>query len=160
MPVNDFEISAEWPSPHYFPMVPGHEVAGIVEEVGTGVTNFKKGQQVGVGCMVDSCRNCDNCSRGLQQYCCGGGAVYTYNGLITVRGNSNHLFRTSPSIFRMSPKFTSTTIHKAKSLTEGTLLGSQLTKNMSWTSLSPFHRQLQGHSYVQVIFLHSGESLN
>ncbi|MFF3413080.1 NAD(P)-dependent alcohol dehydrogenase [Streptomyces sp. NPDC002698] len=63
-----------------FPMVPGHEIAGIVEEVGSGVTKFKVGDRVGVGCLVDSCRECDNCAAGLEQYCTGGG-VGTYNSV-------------------------------------------------------------------------------
>lgn len=63
-----------------FPMVPGHEIAGIVSEVGSGVTKFKVGDRVGVGCLVDSCRECDNCKAGLEQYCTGGG-VGTYNAL-------------------------------------------------------------------------------
>ncbi|MET7482564.1 NAD(P)-dependent alcohol dehydrogenase [Streptomyces sp. NPDC005538] len=63
-----------------FPMVPGHEIAGIVSEVGPGVTRFQVGDRVGVGCMVDSCRECDNCKAGLEQYCTGGG-VPTYNGV-------------------------------------------------------------------------------
>ncbi|MCX4988814.1 MULTISPECIES: NAD(P)-dependent alcohol dehydrogenase [unclassified Streptomyces] len=63
-----------------FPMVPGHEIAGIVSEVGSGVTKFKVGDRVGVGCLVDSCRECDNCKAGLEQYCTGGG-VGTYNAV-------------------------------------------------------------------------------
>ncbi|MET9890656.1 NAD(P)-dependent alcohol dehydrogenase [Streptomyces sp. NPDC006465] len=63
-----------------FPMVPGHEIAGIVSEVGSGVTKFKVGDRVGVGCLVDSCRECDNCRAGLEQYCTGGG-VGTYNAV-------------------------------------------------------------------------------
>ncbi|MEV7991660.1 NAD(P)-dependent alcohol dehydrogenase [Streptomyces sp. NPDC086077] len=63
-----------------FPMVPGHEIAGVVAEVGTGVTRFAVGDRVGVGCMVDSCRECDNCEAGLEQYCTKG-AVMTYNGV-------------------------------------------------------------------------------
>ncbi|GAA3297425.1 NAD(P)-dependent alcohol dehydrogenase [Streptomyces cinereospinus] len=63
-----------------FPMVPGHEIAGIVAEVGSGVTGFAVGDRVGVGCMVDSCRECDNCKAGLEQYCTQG-AVMTYNGV-------------------------------------------------------------------------------
>ena len=47
-----------------FPMVPGHEIAGIVAEVGSGVTRFAVGDRVGVGCMVDSCRECENCQAG------------------------------------------------------------------------------------------------
>jgi uncharacterized zinc-type alcohol dehydrogenase-like protein len=64
-----------------FPMVPGHEIAGVVSEVGPGVTRYKVGDRVGVGCMVDSCRECDNCKAGLEQYCTGGGMVGTYNAL-------------------------------------------------------------------------------
>lgn len=63
-----------------FPMVPGHEIAGLVSEVGPGVTKFAVGDRVGVGCMVDSCRECDNCKAGLEQYCAKG-ATMTYNGL-------------------------------------------------------------------------------
>ncbi|MFJ6524337.1 MULTISPECIES: NAD(P)-dependent alcohol dehydrogenase [Streptomyces] len=64
-----------------FPMVPGHEIAGVVTEVGPGVTKFAVGDRVGVGCMVDSCRECDNCKAGQEQYCTGGGMVGTYNAL-------------------------------------------------------------------------------
>ena len=63
-----------------FPMVPGHEIAGVVSEVGSGVTKFKVGDRVGVGCMVDSCRECENCRAGLEQYCLKGN-VGTYNAL-------------------------------------------------------------------------------
>ena len=64
-----------------FPMVPGHEIAGVVSEVGPGVTAFRAGDRVGVGCMVDSCRECENCRAGREQYCTGGGMVGTYNAL-------------------------------------------------------------------------------
>ncbi|WP_369172010.1 NAD(P)-dependent alcohol dehydrogenase [Streptomyces sp. R28] len=63
-----------------FPMVPGHEIAGIVSEVGPGVTKYQVGDRVGVGCLVDSCRECDNCKAGLEQHCTGGG-VGTYNAI-------------------------------------------------------------------------------
>jgi uncharacterized zinc-type alcohol dehydrogenase-like protein len=52
-----------------FPMVPGHEIIGRVTAVGSAVTKFKVGDRVGVGCMVDSCRNCSACAKGLEQYC-------------------------------------------------------------------------------------------
>jgi alcohol dehydrogenase (NADP+) len=61
-----------------FPMVPGHEIAGIVTAVGSKVTKFKVGDKVGIGCMVDSCRTCEQCKEGLEQYCAVG-AVWTYN---------------------------------------------------------------------------------
>ncbi|MFF1907983.1 NAD(P)-dependent alcohol dehydrogenase [Kitasatospora sp. NPDC058218] len=65
-----------------FPMVPGHEIAGVVAEVGPGVTRWTVGDRVGVGCFVDSCRECDNCRAGLQQFCTGtGGPVFTYNSV-------------------------------------------------------------------------------
>lgn len=63
-----------------FPMVPGHEIAGIVSEVGSGVTKYQVGDRVGVGCLVDSCRECENCKAGLEQYCTGGN-VGTYNAV-------------------------------------------------------------------------------
>ncbi|MGV9338470.1 NAD(P)-dependent alcohol dehydrogenase [Streptomyces sp. NPDC003688] len=64
-----------------FPMVPGHEIAGVVAEVGPEVTKFAVGDRVGVGCMVDSCRVCENCEAGLEQYCTGTGTVWTYNAV-------------------------------------------------------------------------------
>lgn len=72
-------VKAEWGQPNY-PVVAGHEIAGVVTEVGSEVTKYKVGDHVGVGCFVDSCRECDNCKAGLQQYCTGeGGMVGTYN---------------------------------------------------------------------------------
>ena len=64
-----------------FPMVPGHEIAGVVAEVGPGVTRFSVGDRVGVGCMVDSCRECENCKAGLEQYCLKGATIWTYNSI-------------------------------------------------------------------------------
>ncbi|MFJ2606560.1 NAD(P)-dependent alcohol dehydrogenase [Streptomyces sp. NPDC091279] len=63
-----------------FPMVPGHEIAGVVSEVGPGVTTYQVGDRVGVGCMVDSCRECENCLKGLEQYCLEGNTG-TYNAV-------------------------------------------------------------------------------
>jgi len=64
-------------------MVTGHEIGGVVAAVGEAVTTFAVGDLVGVGCMVDSCRSCKYCQRGLEQYCKGkgnggGGGVFTY----------------------------------------------------------------------------------
>jgi alcohol dehydrogenase (NADP+) len=61
-----------------FPMVPGHEVAGMVATVGSKVSKYKVGDKVGVGCFVDSCRTCDECKQGLEQYC-SVHTVWTYN---------------------------------------------------------------------------------
>ena len=52
-----------------YPIVPGHEIAGVVTAVGANVTRFKEGDRVGVGCMVDSCRTCPSCQAGEEQYC-------------------------------------------------------------------------------------------
>ncbi|MNJ26650.1 NADP-dependent alcohol dehydrogenase C 2 [compost metagenome] len=52
-----------------YPIVPGHEIAGVVTAVGANVARFKEGDRVGVGCMVDSCRTCSACREGLEQYC-------------------------------------------------------------------------------------------
>ncbi|MFJ8018633.1 NAD(P)-dependent alcohol dehydrogenase [Streptomyces sp. NPDC096339] len=78
-----------------FPMVPGHEIAGVVTAVGPGVTEYRPGDRVGVGCMVDSCRRCDNCRDGYQQFCVNG-AVETYgstgrDGEPTYGGYSTHI---------------------------------------------------------------------
>ncbi len=62
-----------------FPMVPGHEIVGRVLETGSQVTRYKAGDLVGVGCLVDSCRVCDSCGKGLEQYCQQGFSA-TYNG--------------------------------------------------------------------------------
>jgi len=58
----------EWGFTKY-PVVPGHEIVGRVREVGAGVTTHKVGDMVGVGCMVDSCRTCEPCSEGEEQFC-------------------------------------------------------------------------------------------
>jgi alcohol dehydrogenase (NADP+) len=62
-----------------FPFTPGHEIAGVVAAVGPDVTRYKVGDRVGVGCFVDSCRECENCLAGEEQYCLKG-EVQTYGG--------------------------------------------------------------------------------
>jgi uncharacterized zinc-type alcohol dehydrogenase-like protein len=84
-------VRAEWGEPHY-PLVVGHEIAGVVSAVGAEVTKHKVGDRVGVGCLVNSCGECSSCLAGLEQYC-KRGAVGTYNakdrdGTITQGGYS------------------------------------------------------------------------
>ncbi|CAG4895206.1 NAD(P)-dependent alcohol dehydrogenase [Paraburkholderia gardini] len=68
----------EWKNTVY-PAVPGHEIVGRVTAVGPQVSNYRVGDLVGVGCLVDSCRTCPSCKEGLEQYC-EAGFVGTYNG--------------------------------------------------------------------------------
>ncbi|MEY9943535.1 NAD(P)-dependent alcohol dehydrogenase [Kitasatospora sp. GAS1066B] len=88
------QVNADWGVGTY-PMVPGHEIAGVVAEIGTGVTKYAVGDRVGVGCFVDSCRECDNCRAGQEQYCTSG-MIGTYNsqgkdGRPTYGGYSTHI---------------------------------------------------------------------
>ncbi|OBJ01213.1 alcohol dehydrogenase [Mycobacterium sp. 1165196.3] len=81
----------EWGTPSY-PLVVGHEIAGVVTAVGSAVTKHKVGDHVGVGCMVNSCGQCRSCQAGLEQYC-SRGTIFTYNatdkdGTITQGGYS------------------------------------------------------------------------
>ncbi len=72
------QVRDEW-SGAIFPMVPGHEIIGRVSKVGTAVTKLAVGDMAGVGCLVDSCRDCDPCRHGTEQFC-QKGAAQTYNG--------------------------------------------------------------------------------
>ncbi len=72
------QVRNEWGGAIY-PMVPGHEIVGKIIKIGDHVKSFKVGDLAGVGCFVDSCRECENCKENLQQYC-EKGLVGTYNG--------------------------------------------------------------------------------
>jgi alcohol dehydrogenase (NADP+) len=87
-------VRGEW-GPMPYPLVPGHEIAGVVAEVGTQVSRHRVGDRVGVGCMVNSCRECVNCRNGDEQYCTRG-MVPTYagtdrDGTVTQGGYSTHV---------------------------------------------------------------------
>tara|TARA_Y100000815_G_scaffold214045_1_gene198967 strand:- start:508 stop:1560 length:1053 start_codon:yes stop_codon:yes gene_type:complete len=71
-------IRNDWKNSQY-PVVPGHEIVGRVTKVGANVSKFKEGDLVGVGCLVDSCQECESCKEDLEQYC-ENGATFTYNG--------------------------------------------------------------------------------
>ncbi|KAH6799416.1 cinnamyl alcohol dehydrogenase 9 [Perilla frutescens var. frutescens] len=84
-------IKNEWGFTKY-PIVPGHEIVGIVTEVGNKVEKFKAGDKVGVGCLVGSCRECDQCSNDLENYCAKQVLTYSatyFDGAITYGGYSN-----------------------------------------------------------------------
>ena len=71
------QVREEWGS-SLFPMVPGHEIVGRVTSIGSGVSKFSVGQLIGIGVFIDSCRECENCLKGIQQYCLNG-MTGTYN---------------------------------------------------------------------------------
>jgi uncharacterized zinc-type alcohol dehydrogenase-like protein len=71
-------VRGEWGGTTY-PCVPGHEIVGRVVKAGRGVKKFREGDLAAVGCMVDSCRTCDNCRDDLEQFCDSPGPVFTYN---------------------------------------------------------------------------------
>ncbi|MEU6425047.1 NAD(P)-dependent alcohol dehydrogenase [Microbispora sp. NPDC046973] len=87
-------VNGDW-GPQPYPLVPGHEIVGIVAEVGAAVTRHQVGDRVGVGCMVNSCGECANCRNGDEQYCVKG-MVPTYGGVdrdgtVTQGGYSTHI---------------------------------------------------------------------
>jgi len=89
-----------------YPLVPGHEVVGRVAKVGKNVTKFKVGDYAGIGCMVDSCRECNPCKKGLEQYC-EEGNVQTYNSadrhdhMPTYGGYSKSIIATEDFVLKM-----------------------------------------------------------
>jgi alcohol dehydrogenase (NADP+) len=100
----------EWGGSVY-PVVPGHEITGVVKRTGAGVKKFKTGDRVGVGCMVDSCRTCPSCSEGLEQYCDTFGTVFTYNsadkhipGQMTYGGYSRRIVVDESFVLKISDK--------------------------------------------------------
>ncbi len=88
------QVRNEWAGSKY-PIVPGHEIIGVVRKIGAKVNNFSVGDRVGVGCMVDSCQSCASCRDHLEQYC-EKGSISTYNsidyhGEVTLGGYSNNI---------------------------------------------------------------------
>jgi uncharacterized zinc-type alcohol dehydrogenase-like protein len=87
-------VRGEWGETHW-PLVPGHEIAGVVAQVGSEVTKHAVGDRVGVGCMVDSCRECDSCREGEEQYCIPGGTLtygsIDHDGTVTQGGYSTQV---------------------------------------------------------------------
>jgi uncharacterized zinc-type alcohol dehydrogenase-like protein len=87
-------VRGEW-GPVQYPLVVGHEIVGTVAEIGSQVSTHRVGDRVGVGCMVNSCRECDNCRAGEEQYCLKGNtgtyAAVDVDGTITQGGYSTHV---------------------------------------------------------------------
>src|SRR5690554_5670614 len=98
----------EWGGTKY-PIVPGHEIVGIVTRIGDQVSKFKVGDTVGVGCFVDSCGHCSNCNENNEQYC-ENGVSGTYNSFlqdkktITYGGYSTHIVVTEKFVLNVSDK--------------------------------------------------------
>lgn len=97
------QIRNEWKRSVY-PMIPGHEIVGIVTEVGSQVSNFSIGDRVGVGCRVRSCGECKACRKNAEQFCAKG--VFTYNavdtdGTITYGGYSTHMVANAKFVVRI-----------------------------------------------------------
>jgi uncharacterized zinc-type alcohol dehydrogenase-like protein len=97
-------VNGDW-GPQPFPVVPGHEIVGVVTEVGAEVTRHQVGDRVGVGCMVNSCGQCANCRRGDEQYCLQG-MVPTYagtdrDGTTTQGGYSTHVVVDADYVLRV-----------------------------------------------------------
>lgn len=87
-------VRGDW-GPQQYPLAPGHEIVGIVTEVGTEVTKHAVGGRAGVGCMVNSCRECEQCQKGNEQYCLNGNigtyAAVDVDGTITQGGYTTHI---------------------------------------------------------------------
>ena len=97
----------EWDGTTY-PCVPGHEIVGRVVKIGRDVKKLKEGEFAAVGCLVDSCRSCPDCEKGLEQYC--DGAVFTYNskdkhtGGVTYGGYSKTIVVHEDFVLRLSSR--------------------------------------------------------
>ncbi|XP_075517703.1 putative cinnamyl alcohol dehydrogenase 1 [Primulina tabacum] len=92
-----------------YPLVPGHEISGVVREIGTNVQRFKVGDHVGVGTYVNSCRECEYCDDYLENYC-SKGSVYTFDGVdsdgtITKGGYSSYIVVHERYCFNIPEKY-------------------------------------------------------
>jgi len=101
-------VNGDW-GPQPYPVVPGHEIVGKVIDVGPEVKNYQVGDKVAVGCMVDSCQECDQCEKGEEQYCRNGmtptyGAPDRITGETTQGGYSKHIVVREQFVLRLSDK--------------------------------------------------------
>ncbi len=101
-------VKGDWGEQPY-PLVPGHEIIGKVIDIGSKVKNYKKGDRVGVGCMVDSCQTCDQCENDEEQFCRDGmtgtyGAKDRETGDVTQGGYSKHIVVREEFVLRVPDK--------------------------------------------------------
>ncbi len=117
--------------PAMYPLVPGHEIVGRVSQVGGNVTKFKEGDIAGIGCFVDSCRECPSCQAGIEQYCfkqC----AFTYNG--------TEMDRVTPTYGGYSNKYVIDENYAVKVNAEGDLSGIAPLLCAGITTYSPLKR--------------------
>ncbi|MEO7658622.1 MAG: NAD(P)-dependent alcohol dehydrogenase [Pyrinomonadaceae bacterium] len=127
------QAKAEWEPmiPSIYPMVPGHEIVGRVSQVGAEVTKFAEGDIAGIGCFVDSCRECPACVGGVEQYCIKGSAQ-TYN--------STEMDRTTPTYGGYSNKYVVDEKYALKVNVDGDLSGIAPLLCAGITTYSPLKR--------------------
>jgi uncharacterized zinc-type alcohol dehydrogenase-like protein len=127
------QARAEWEPAiaSIYPMVPGHEIVGRVSKVGSEVTKFKEGDFAGIGCFVDSCRECGACHDGIEQYCIKGSAQ-TYN--------STEMDRTTPTYGGYSDKYVVDENYALKVNAQGDLSGVAPLMCAGITTYSPLKR--------------------
>ncbi|HEX6126355.1 MAG TPA: NAD(P)-dependent alcohol dehydrogenase [Pyrinomonadaceae bacterium] len=123
----------EWAEmmPAVYPMVPGHEIVGRVSQVGDAVTKFKVGDVAGIGCFIDSCRECQGCTSDHEQYCVKG-AAFTYNG--------TEMDRETPTYGGYSNKYVIDENYALKVNAEGDLAGVAPLLCAGITTYSPLRR--------------------
>jgi uncharacterized zinc-type alcohol dehydrogenase-like protein len=123
----------EWPDifPAMYPMVPGHEIVGRISQVGSNVTKFAVGDTAGIGCFIDSCRECVGCTSGLEQYCVKG-AAFTYSG--------TEMDRVTPTYGGYSNKYVIDERYAHRVRSEGDLAGVAPLLCAGITTYSPLKR--------------------
>lgn len=123
----------EWDAmmPTMYPLVPGHEIVGRVSQIGNAVTKFKVGDVAGIGCFVDSCRECTPCVDGFEQFCYKG-AAYTYSG--------TYMDRETPTYGGYSDKYVIDENYALKVTSDGDLAGVAPLMCAGITTYSPLRR--------------------
>lgn len=103
------QVRSEW-GPAIYPIVPGHEIVGRITAVGKNVSKFKAGDLAGIGCMVNSCKHCNSCNEGQEQFCDNKQTVWTYNSrekdgeTVTYGGYSNKIVCDQNFVLHVSDK--------------------------------------------------------